>query len=252
MLKAGGSNRLALVLALRSLGLRRDLMNLLLVEDDLELGNGVRLALTEQGMDVVWVRRVADAARQLEQHAYDMVLLDIGLPDGSGLDLLLRLRRERTQLPILILSARDSVNDRLYGLDNGADDYLVKPFHLTELLSRTRALARRSYGLEDRVIARGGLALNEQTRRVAVEGRQVELSPCEFELLALLLKRAGRVITRHVLEEQVLPGGQSAGSNTLEVHVSNLRRKIGTHYIRTIRGIGYVLELPGNEDAGNT
>jgi two-component system response regulator QseB len=229
-------------------------MNLLLVEDDMELGNGVRIALTEQGMKVVWVRRMADAIRQLEQHLHDMVLLDIGLPDGSGLDLLLRLRGERRQLPILILSARDSINDRLFGLDNGADDYLVKPFDLAELLSRVRALARRSYGLEDRVITRGGLSLNEQTRRVLADGRQVDLSPSEFELLSLLLKRAGRVITRRVLEAQVLPGGHSNGSNTLEVHISNLRRKIGPSHIRTIRGIGYVFEhagvAAGTGDAG--
>ncbi|MDN6882969.1 response regulator [Variovorax sp. CAN2819] len=218
-------------------------MNLLLVEDDLDLGNGVRIALANQGMDVVWVRRLEDALRTLEGGTFDMVLLDLGLPDGDGLDLLFRLRRDRHMLPVLVLSARDALNDRLRSLDDGADDYLVKPFALAELLSRVRALARRSYGFNDETIRMRGLALHEPTRGVIVDGEPVELSRCEFDLLALLLKRTGRVVTRRVMEEQVLPGGQANGSNSLEVHISNLRKKIGQGYIRTVRGIGYVIDV---------
>ena len=180
-----------------------------------------------------------------------MVLLDLGLPDGDGIELLLRLRRERQILPVLVLSARDALNDRLRSLDDGADDYLVKPFALAELLSRVRALARRSYGFDDETIRMRGLALHEPTRGVLVDGQQVELSRCEFDLLALLLKRTGRVVTRRVMEEQVLPGGPGIGSNSLEVHISNLRRKIGQGYIRTVRGIGYVVDAQSLARAGS-
>ncbi|MDC2861654.1 response regulator [Delftia sp. DT-2] len=215
-------------------------MRLLLVEDDLDLGNGVRIALGDHAMDVVWVRRLSDALRTLEQQSFEMVLLDLGLPDGDGISLLARLRREWRRLPVLILSARDSLHDRLHGLDSGADDYLVKPFALAELVSRVRALARRSYGQGDGTLHLRGLSLHEPTRRVSVAGQNVELSRCEFDLLALLLRRMDRVVTRSGIEEEVIPGGSANGSNALEVHVSNLRRKIGPGFIRTVRGIGYV------------
>jgi len=217
-------------------------MRLLLVEDDLDLGNGVRIALGDHAMDVVWVRRLSDALRTLEQQSFEMVLLDLGLPDGDGISLLTRLRREWRRLPVLILSARDSLHDRLHGLDSGADDYLVKPFALAELVSRVRALARRSYGQGDGTLHLRGLSLHEPTRRISVAGQNVELSRCEFDLLALLLRRMDRVVTRSGIEEEVIPGGSANGSNALEVHVSNLRRKIGPGFIRTVRGIGYVID----------
>lgn len=217
-------------------------MNILLVEDDLDLGNGVRIALQDQGMAVVWVRRAGDAVRELEAGLCDLVLLDLGLPDGDGLLLLARLRRERQGLPVLILSARDTLDDRLRGLDGGADDYLVKPFMLAELLSRVRALVRRSYGVADGLVEVRGLSLHLPTRRVRVHDRPVELSRSEFELLCLLLKRVDRVVTRRFLQEQVLPGAQTNESNALDVHMSNLRRKIGEGYIRTVRGVGYVID----------
>lgn len=217
-------------------------MRLLLVEDDLDLGNGVRIALGDHAMDVVWVRRLSDALRTLEQQSFEMVLLDLGLPDGDGISLLARLRREWRRLPVLILSARDSLHDRLHGLDSGADDYLVKPFALAELVSRVRALARRSYGQGDGTLHLRGLSLHEPTRRVSVAGQNVELSRCEFDLLALLLRRMDRVVTRSGIEEEVIPGGSANGSNALEVHVSNLRRKIGPGFIRTVRGIGYIID----------
>ncbi len=217
-------------------------MKVLLVEDDLDLGNGVRTALVDKRFDVVWVRRLADAQNALDHQVFDLIVLDLGLPDGDGLTLLARHRRNRQRLPVLILSARDSLNDRLQGLDLGADDYLVKPFALPELLSRLRALARRSYGFEDDALTLRGLTLHESTRRVSLEGLPIDLSRCEFDLLALLLKRVDRVVTRSILREQVLPGGSVNDSNALEVHISNLRRKIGPGFIRTVRGVGYAVD----------
>ena len=217
-------------------------MNILLVEDDQELGSGIRIALIDQGFCVVWVRRLHEAAHELENSLTDLVLLDLGLPDGDGLTLLRRLRRDRKTLPVLILTARDALDDRLAGLDGGADDYLVKPFALAELLSRIRALARRSFGFDGEAIELRGLVLHEATMRVAVNGLAVELSRSEFLLLSTLVKRADRVVTRRVLEEQVLLGGLNNESNVLDVHISNLRKKIGEGFVRTVRGVGYVID----------
>lgn len=184
-------------------------MNILLVEDDLELGNGVRIALEDQGLALLWVRRLGDALQALDSRPFDLVLLDLGLPDGDGLTLLARLRREGETTPVLILTARDALADRLAGLDRGADDYLVKPFALAELVSRVRALARRSYGMAGETLEVRKLALHTATMRVTVDGKLAELSRSEFDLLSLLMKRADRVLTRRMLEEQVLPGGAS-------------------------------------------
>ncbi|AXA90464.1 response regulator [Massilia sp. YMA4] len=220
-------------------------MKILLIEDDMDLGNGVRIALADQGLDVVWVRHLNDAGTWLEGDKCDLVLLDLGLPDGDGLTLLTRLRRERSELPVLILSARDSLPDRLRGLDSGADDYLVKPFELAELLSRVRALARRSYGFDGGTLELRGVSLHVATRRVTVGGRPVELTASEFVLLKTLMMRADRVVTRRHLEEQALPGAQANASNALDVHMANLRRKIGDGYVRTVRGVGYVIDQVG-------
>jgi len=217
-------------------------MNILLIEDDIELGNGVRIALEDQGLQVTWVRRLQEAVQALDTTACDLVLLDLGLPDGSGLSLLTRLRRDKQVTPVLVLTARDSLEDRIAGLDSGADDYLVKPFALAELLSRVRALARRSYGLVNETLEVRGLSLHEATMRVTVHGKAVDLSRSEFDLLCILVKRADRVLTRRVLEEQVLQGGMNNESNVLDVHMSNLRKKIGAGYIRTVRGVGYVID----------
>jgi len=225
-------------------------MNVLLIEDDLDIGNGVRIALTDQGITVVWVRRLADALAALESAAHDIVLLDLGLPDGDGLSLLQRLRRERQTLPVLILTARDALSDKLAGLDAGADDYLVKPFALAELLSRLRALARRSYGYDGDTVEVRGLSLHEPTLRVSAAGKPIDLSRSEYLLLSTLLKRADRVQTRRMLEEQVLSGSSAGDSNALEVHISNLRRKIGDGFIRTVRGVGYVIDKTGARGQG--
>lgn len=217
-------------------------MKILLLEDDLDLGNGIRIALSDQGMEVVWLRQLSAAVRYLANNVCDLVLLDLGLPDGDGLSLLNRLHRKHQDLPVIILSARDSLNDRLRGLDSGADDYLVKPFELSELLSRVRALVRRSYGFDGETLAIGDLKLNISTHRVSVQGRLLELTASEYALLKTMLVRINRVVTRRQLEEQVLSGSQNNISNTLDVHIANLRRKIGDGYIRTVRGVGYIID----------
>ena len=217
-------------------------MKILLIEDDMDLGNGIRIALADQGMDVTWVRQLGDAQRQVEQRGFDLLLLDLGLPDGDGMSLLAALRREREGVPILILSARDALADRLQGLDTGADDYLVKPFELAELLSRVRALARRSYGFDGETLELRGIVLHAPTRRVTVHGRATDLTASEYELLRMLMMRADRVVPRRALEEQALPGAQANASNSLDVHMANLRRKLGEGLIRTVRGVGYVID----------
>ncbi len=224
-------------------------MNILLVEDDLELGNGVRIALEDQGMCVTWVRRIQEANQALETSVCDLVLLDLGLPDGDGIGLVTRLRRNQDTMPVLILTARDALQDRLGGLDSGADDYMVKPFALAELVSRVRALARRSYGLIGETLVIRNLTLHEATMRVTIDTRPIELSKSEFDLLRILVKRADRVLTRRMLEEQVLPGGLANESNVLDVHISNLRRKIGNGFIRTVRGVGFVIDRTAAEGA---
>ncbi|MDP9767986.1 response regulator [Kosakonia cowanii] len=216
-------------------------MKILLIEDDLDLGNGVRIALADQGLDVIWVRRKADALHQLDLCVPELVLLDLGLPDGDGMSLMAALRQRLNRIPVIILTARGTLQDRLGGLDAGADDYLVKPFVLAELLARVRALARRSYGFDNEVIDIRGLSLHVPTRRVTVSARTIELTASEYALLETLLLRLDRVVTRRFLEERVF-GEKENMSNTLDVHMGNLRRKIGEGYVRTVRGVGYVID----------
>lgn len=216
-------------------------MKILLIEDDLDLGNGVRIALADQGLDVIWVRRKADALHQLDLCVPELVLLDLGLPDGDGMSLMAALRQRLNRIPVIILTARGTLQDRLGGLDAGADDYLVKPFVLAELLARVRALARRSYGFDNEVIDIRGLSLHVPTRRVTASARTIELTASEYALLETLLLRPDRVVTRRFLEERVF-GEKENMSNTLDVHMGNLRRKIGEGYVRTVRGVGYVID----------
>jgi len=216
-------------------------VKILLIEDDLDLGNGVRIALADQGLDVIWVRRKADALHQLDLCVPELVLLDLGLPDGDGMSLMAALRKRLNRIPVIILTARGTLQDRLGGLDAGADDYLVKPFVLAELLARVRALARRSYGFDNEVIDIRGLSLHVPTRRVTVSARTIELTASEYALLETLLLRPDRVVTRRFLEERVF-GEKENMSNTLDVHMGNLRRKIGEGYVRTVRGVGYVID----------
>jgi len=225
-------------------------VKILLIEDDLDLGNGLRIALADQGFDVIWVRRKEDALHQLDVCVPELVLLDLGLPDGDGMSLMVGLRQQHKGIPVIILTARGTLHDRLSGLDAGADDYLVKPFVLAELLARVRALARRSYGFQNEAIELRGLSLFVPTRRVTVNARHVELTASEYALLETLMLRTDRVLTRSFLEERIF-GAKENMSNALDVHMGNLRRKIGEGYVRTVRGVGYVIDtVPIQKGAG--
>lgn len=225
-------------------------MKILLVEDDLDLGNGVRIALADQGLDVIWVRRKEDALHQLAVCAPELILLDLGLPDGDGMSLMAYVRQQLKGIPVIILTARGTLQDRLSGLDAGADDYLVKPFVLAELLARVRALARRSYGYQNEAVEIRGLSLHVPTRRVAVSSRHIELTASEYGLLETLMLRADRVLTRRFLEERIF-GAKENMSNALDVHMGNLRRKIGDGYVRTVRGVGYVIDTVAIQKEAN-
>jgi DNA-binding response OmpR family regulator len=217
-------------------------VRLLLVEDDGQLGQALLHALVQEGFEVTWLRTCEDSDLHLRTQSYDTVLLDLGLPDGSGLELLHGLRERRDRTPVLILTARDAVADRVKGLDAGADDYVVKPFAVPELLSRIRALVRRSAGFAARAWVMGDLVLDPETRSVTLKGESVELSPREFQLLFLMARHSGRALSRAQLEEGLFELGGEPESNALEVHIHRLRRKLGTQRIRTIRGLGYLLE----------
>lgn len=217
-------------------------MKICLVEDDLELGHSVQSLIQDGGHDVVWVRRITEARYWLEQLVFDAVVLDLGLPDGNGLDLLRSIRQQDKQLPLIVITARDGIEDRLHGLDSGADDYLVKPFAGAELLARLRAVARRS-GLAQESDAQEwrvkDLKLDER-RMVLTRGEAViNLSKTEFTILLTLLKLPDRVVTRRELEARALP---NADSHALDVHMFNLRKKIGEGYVRTVRGVGFLVE----------
>ncbi len=218
-------------------------MQICLVEDDLELGRAVQSLLQEAGHEVIWLRRVADARFWTAEKRFDAVILDLGLPDGNGMELLRTLRLSDKKLPLLVITARDSIEDRLHGLDSGADDYLVKPFAGPELLARLRAVARRAGidGEEDTPFQWQikDLVLDEQRMVLRRAGERINLSRTEFSILLTLLKLHDRVVTRRQLESCAL--NQSDG-RSLDVHISNLRRKLGEGYIRTVRGIGYLIE----------
>ena len=217
-------------------------MKICLVEDDLELGRALQGALQDAGLEVLWVRRIADAKHRVNEESFDAVVLDLGLPDGNGLDLLRHFRSDGKALPILVITARDSLADRVSGLDLGADDYLVKPFASAELLARLRALVRRATGwneLGESVWKAKDLVLDDRRMSLTRADVTIDLSKTEFALLHALMRNLNRVLTRRDLEAHAsLPTeGQS-----LDVHMSNLRRKIGDGYIRTVRGIGFLVE----------
>ena len=219
-------------------------MRILLVEDDGLLGDGLRTGLRGDGHAVDWVTGCGAATAALATEPFDLVVLDLGLPDGDGLDLLRRLRREGRELPVLVLTARDTVDDRVRGLDGGADDYLVKPFDLAELCARARALVRRSQGRAEPLLRVGTLELDPSGRCVSLDGAPLDLAPREYAVLVALMESAGRVVPKRRLEERVYSWDQEVGSNAVEVHVHHLRRKLGDGWIRTVRGVGYVLGEP--------
>jgi DNA-binding response OmpR family regulator len=219
-------------------------LRILLVEDDPLLGDGVRAGLIQEGYAVDWVRDGLAAQTALAPGGYDLVVLDLGLPRLPGLDLLEELRRARDNVPVLILTARDSVADRVKGLDSGADDYLVKPFDLEELAARVRVLLRRRAGRSAPSIRHGDIELDPASHGVTLKGKAVELSPREFAVLRELLENAGQVLSRARLEQSLYGWEQEVESNAVEVHVHHLRRKLGSGLIKTLRGIGYMVERP--------
>jgi len=216
-------------------------MRVLLVEDDPMIGKSVQQGLRQEGSRVDWVRDGQAAELALTTTPYELLLLDLGLPGRSGLDVLARLRRSDNDIPVLIITARDAVADRVKGLDSGADDYLVKPFDLDELSARMRALLRRRAGRASPVIEHGDLRMNPATHELSQDGRPVALSAREFALLQALLEQPGVPLSRAKLEERLYGWGEEIESNAVEVYIHALRRKLGTDRIKNIRGVGYLL-----------
>ncbi|QRM19262.1 response regulator [Dechloromonas sp. TW-R-39-2] len=219
-------------------------MRILLVEDDLQLGDGLTVGLRQSGFAVDWVRDGEMADLALSTETFDLLVLDLGLPKLSGMEVLKRLRGRSQMLPVLILTARDATGDKVLGLDAGADDYLVKPIDLDELAARIRALTRRTAGRAAPLLTHGDLALDPAAHTVTLAGQIVELSSREFSLLQMLLENTGRVLSRSQLEQSVYGWHDEPESNALEVHIHHLRKKLGSHLIRTLRGVGYTIAKP--------
>lgn len=218
-------------------------MRVLLVEDDRALARGIRVALRGEGYTLDWLEDGLEAAHALRSEQFDLVLLDLGLPRLDGMTLLRQLRaRSENAVPVLVLTARDGMDDRIGGLDAGADDYLVKPFDPEELKARIRALLRRSQGRVQPVLEFAGVTLDPSTQEVRYQARSVAMTPMEYQLLHQLLIRPGVVVTRERLANALYGWQESGPGNTLEVLIHNLRRKLCSELIRTVRGVGYLVE----------
>lgn len=225
-------------------------MRLLLVEDDRMIGESLRQALRDEGYAVDWVYDARAAHSTLASERFDLVLLDIGLPQpelhGTGLDVLRALRGRRDSTPVILLTARDALSDRVAGLDAGADDYLVKPFELDELNARMRAVLRRHAGHGEPVLEHAGLKLDPATRQVSLHGVPVQLSAREFAVLEALLLRPGAILSRAQLEDRLYGWGEEIESNAVSVYIHQLRRKLGPELIQNVRGVGYYVgSAPG-------
>lgn len=216
-------------------------MRILLAEDDPLLGDGLRAGLRQLGFQVDWVRDGAAAERELRAEPYAAAVLDLGLPLKDGIDVLTSVRRAGVTLPVLVLTARDAVPDRIRGLDVGADDYVVKPVDLNELAARLRALVRRAHGQPQECLTAQDVVLDPAARSVQKAGVPVALPAREFDLLHALMLNAGRVLSREQLEQHLYSWGQEVESNAVEVHIHHLRRKLGAELIQTVRGVGYML-----------
>lgn len=217
-------------------------MKLLIVEDDELLQQGLAQALSNEGYACDCAASAAEANTLLLTSQYSMAILDLGLPDLDGASLLRQWRHQQLDIPVLILTARDALQDRVTGLDAGADDYLIKPFALVELLARVRALIRRYQGHSDNLLQQDDLMLNLSSQQVYLQQQMIDVTPKEFAILSRLIMRAGQTVNRELLQQDLYAWNDDLGSNTLEVHIHNLRRKLGKARIRTIRGFGYRLE----------
>lgn len=216
-------------------------MRILLAEDDPHLGDGLMVGLRQEGYAVDWVKDGAAADLALKTEAYDLLVLDLGLPRQTGMEVLAALRARGQNLPVLILTARDATGDKVQGLDAGADDYVVKPVDLDELAARVRALSRRVAGRAQPIVQLGDLVLDPATRQVTLRGAPVELSQREYSLLQTLMEHSGRVMTRAQLEASLYGWRDEPDSNALEVHIHHLRKKLGAERIKTLRGVGYMM-----------
>ena len=216
-------------------------MRILLVEDDTLLGDGIRTGLRQDGYAVDWVTQGEAAEQALATDAFDLVVLDLGLPGRDGLSVLQQLRRGGNDTPVIILTARDTVADRIQGLDGGADDYLIKPFDLDELAARARALIRRSKGRTTPLLEFGRLTLDPASHQVIYKNQPVEMSPREFALLRILMENADKLVSKTRLQEALYGWDQDVESNAVEVHIHHLRKKLDANLIQTVRGVGYRL-----------
>lgn len=222
-------------------------MRILLVEDDLSLGDGLCVALRREGFTADWLTDGVQALQAVAQEQFDLVILDLGLPRMDGITVLTKLREKSIDIPVLVLTARDGIEDRVGGLDAGADDYVVKPFDLVEIIARIRAIVRRSKGRAISVINHGEIELQPDSMQVKYKGQDVQLTRREFALLSELISRPGHVYTRDALVQSLYGWGEEVESNALEVHVHHLRKKFYSELIRTIRGVGYVIEKIAGE-----
>ena len=214
-------------------------MRVLLVEDDVMIAQGLQTALRQAGFAIDWMRDGDSAAAALQTTTFDVVLLDLGLPHRDGIDVLRDLRRRGDATPVIILTARDEIQHRIAGLDAGADDYIVKPFDLDEVMARMRSVLRRVAGRGDPSIRHGNLRLDPVSRTVERDGVPVGLSAHEYAVIEALLQRPGAVLSRAQLEDRLYGWDEQIGSNAVEVYVHGLRRKLGSDAIRTLRGVGY-------------
>lgn len=217
-------------------------MRILLIEDDELLGDATRTGLTQYGYAVDWLRDGESGKLALQNEQFDLVILDLGLPKMSGLALLQSQRHSGNKTPVIILTARDAIDDRVKGLDAGADDYLTKPFDLEELSARVRALIRRSTGRADTTIQYRNIELDPAAHMVYLDGDEVNVPRREFALLQKLLENIGQVLSREQLMQSIYGWEEDVDSNALEVHIHNLRKKLNASFIRTIRGVGYMVE----------
>jgi DNA-binding response OmpR family regulator len=216
-------------------------VRILLVEDDALLGNGVYAGLRRDNNSVDWFKNGETALSSIAETQYDCVILDIGLPKMSGLDVLRQLRDSNNSVPVLILTAQDAISDRVEGLDAGADDYLVKPFEFAELCARLRALTRRARGIASESIQYKNININTAAYTVDYNGNTITLSRREFTLLVEMITNQGRVLSKQHLEQKLYSWGDEIESNTIEVYIHHLRKKLYTELIKTVRGIGYIV-----------